>query len=182
MCRALFWTIIYCHGTELCDECGRRYERGLARDRHFFIWHAPQPLWDALMHRHGGCLCPDCFNRKADAAGYRLTWVPIVESLGFPGDRTATTNHWHNESRDWLCMGIPDPEFPDRSEPHVWAVVRDALEAAGYAQPPMDYYPPENFKLPSRSNADAGYSKMDRLAREATPEPGPTATQEEEAG
>lgn len=144
-------------GTEDCQECGGF--NGL-------IWHSPQPLWDELMGRQGGLICPWCFTAKAEAAGFRVQWTPMVTSAATRGDGIANSNWWHNETRDWLLMGQPDPDFPDRSEHPVWATVRDALEAAGWPQPPMDFYPPENFKLPSRSNLDAGYHKMDRLARE----------------
>lgn len=146
-------------GTEPCQDCGGF--NGL-------IWHSPQPLWDELMHRHGGLICPWCFTKRAEDEGIWITWTPMVARR----NRIGNSNWWSNETRDWLLMGSDDPDYPDRSEHPVWAVVRDALEAAGYSQPPMDYYPPENFALPSRSNPDAGYHKMDRAAREKynTPE------------
>ena len=122
------------------------------------------------MHRQGGLMCPWCFNAKVEELGYSVTWMPVVHRS--PGENHGNSNHWYNETRDWLLMGQPDPDYPDRCEHPVWTVVRDALEAAGYPQPPMDYYPPGNFVLPSRSNPDAGYHKMHRLAIEkfGTPE------------
>lgn len=141
-----------CDDGERCQDCGSG-NNGL-------LWHAPQPLWDLLQRRQGGLLCPPCFNAKAESTGYRLRWVPVVTAL----NGEATSNWWHNETFDWLLMGQPDPDFPDRSEHPVWATVRDALEVAGWPQPPMDFYPPENFRLPSRSNPDAGYHKLDWLA------------------
>lgn len=152
MLWALYYTQVLGHISELCGECGRRYEGGLGRQREFFIWHSPQPLWQEINGRYGGLRCPQCFNRAVRAAGYGVAWTPVVTRR----DGVATTNHWNNETRDWLLMGIPDEEYPDRSEPKVWAVVRDALEEAGYEQPPIDYYPAENFKLPSRSIPSAG--------------------------
>ena len=131
LARALWLTLVAGHDSELCQECGGRY-RGL-------LWHAPDPLWLELMPSKAGTLCPTCFARKAHEAGIRLSWVPVVTAR----HGEATTNHWHDETFDWLAMGLPDPGYMDGgrvNRPVTWFAARAGLEAAGFVLPPLDYY------------------------------------------
>ena len=71
--------------SETCQECGRR---------HHLLWHSPQPLWDELIGRPGGILCPRCFDAKARATGWRhvaemfkgMSLDPRHHLCFFPGD------------------------------------------------------------------------------------------------
>ena len=141
-------------GGEQCQECGNSMP---------VCWHAPQPLWDEMQHTQSGTMCPACFDKKASAAGYFLSWTPMA--IGANHEGWGNSNHWHNETRDWLMMGQPFPDYVERSEHPIWALIRDTLEANGYPQPPMVYYPRGNFKH-SRSEKKAGYHHMDKLAHE----------------
>lgn len=131
LCRALFLTVVLRHGSELCQECGRRYND--------FLWHAPTPLWMELVGHYGGLLCPRCFERKADAAGIRTMWTPMVTCRG----HVATTNWWCDPTRDRLLMGDPDPHYADDDLAHVpqghWGHIAATLE--WFDEP---YYPAEN--------------------------------------
>ncbi len=135
--RALLAVLLLGHDSELCQECGRRYP---------LIWWSPQPLWDELLapKYQGGCagglLCPRCFDAKAEAAGLRLNWTPMVVSR----DGVPTSNWWCDETRDALMVGEPDPDyFPDgqvRQPQPTWARVKPFV-ASDVASP----YPAENL-------------------------------------
>lgn len=89
--------------SETCQECGRR---------HHLLWHSPQPLWDELIGRPGGILCPRCFDAKARATGIWTLWTPMVVRR----QGVATTNWWHDPVRDRLLMGEPDPHYFDEEK------------------------------------------------------------------
>src|SRR5436189_74128 len=57
---------------EFCHDCGRRQP---------LIWHADDNVWEVITGRTdgGGVLCPQCFDRRAEAVGVMLYWVPNVE-------------------------------------------------------------------------------------------------------
>jgi hypothetical protein len=54
-----------------CDDC----EGPIA-----VVWYAPNPLWNRIMGGFnckfdpGGCLCPECFDRRAREQGEPLVW------------------------------------------------------------------------------------------------------------
>jgi hypothetical protein len=78
--RATWLTVARRCGMELCQFCGGRY---LPNESTFrpFCWRAPTSLWAELIDASGagaGLCCPGCFDRKADEAGYRLMWTPLV--------------------------------------------------------------------------------------------------------
>lgn len=125
----VFWhTLVLRHYGERCQQCGRRMP---------LIWWSPTPLWCELVtNSGGGCLCPRCFDRIADAAGIRLMWTPMVVSRTIGGERVPTTNWWLSDTRDWLMMGeldsacferdlcISDGIYPTQWP---WKRVKDAL-------------------------------------------------------
>lgn len=156
LARVLWLVIVMRHYSETCQECGRRYS--------WSGWHAPARLWAEVNGRYSGTMCPKCFGGKARALGYAIIWTPMVAGNYVNGKYVANSNHWHNETRDWLMMGQPDPKFRDHSESQIWADVRDTLSAMGYILPDVSYYPPENFKH-SRSIPEAGAEETDRRAR-----------------
>lgn len=65
LARALYWTVIRLHGSELCEQCGRSY----------VTWHATQPLWERVRTSSSGLLCPRCFEHLAEKAGVRTVFV-----------------------------------------------------------------------------------------------------------
>jgi hypothetical protein len=129
-------------GSEPCQDC--RKFNGL-------IWSSPQPLWMELNGRYGGLICPRCFDAKAEAAGIRLVWTPVVTCR----DHVATTNHWTDPVRDRLLMGEPDPHYHDDERAQVpqghWGEIAKAL-GWDYETP----YPDEN-----RSDRMAGVAYRD---------------------
>lgn len=132
LARAVWVTVVLRYGSEDCQECGRGYRE--------FTWWAPQPLWDTVMPTSGGLLCPRCFTAMATAAGYRLTWTPMVVAV----DGVPTTNWWLDQTRDVLLMGEPDPGyFPGgkvRQPQPTWARV-----AAVYPVDAPSPYPDANL-------------------------------------
>lgn len=156
LARVLWLVIVLRHYSETCQECGRRYS--------WSGWHAPAPLWAEVQGRYSGTMCPMCFGKKARALGYSIIWTPMVVGNFVDGKYVANSNHWSNETRDWLMMGQPDPNFMDHSESEVWRDVRDGLDSWGWELPDLSYYPPENFKV-SRSIPEAGAHETDRRAR-----------------
>ena len=77
------WSAYACgHIGERCQDCGRDY----------FLWHSGNDLYAKVTGYNalpwsdgsgkaelgGGCFCPPCFNRRADAKGYVLVWRPEV--------------------------------------------------------------------------------------------------------
>lgn len=120
--RSLWLKLVRDHKTEMCQECGRAQP---------FIWHAPDPLWLELIHRPSGILCPFCFEAKAKAAGIWVDWTPVVAARGRKGDWHHTSNWWHDATRDWLLMGVSDPDIQAHyPEQRPWDVVREALATA----------------------------------------------------
>ena len=74
----VLWDRLHGYYSESCQECGRTYA----------VWHAPDYLWHKLVSKSGGgLLCHDCFDAKAERAGYVLVWVP---SVWFRRDRPKT--------------------------------------------------------------------------------------------
>jgi len=56
---------------EHCQDCERPYA---------MIWEAPNDLWRELVGPNGaGLLCPDCFDKRAAAAGKKLSWRCVVD-------------------------------------------------------------------------------------------------------
>ena len=56
---------------EYCHDCGRTQP---------VVWHATDDLWAQVSgHPDGsGVLCPDCFDRRAQAMGMLLLWEPRI--------------------------------------------------------------------------------------------------------
>jgi hypothetical protein len=120
----LYWTFVRRYPGELCQDCGCP-GRG-------FIWHSPNALYIELTGGLGGLCCPECFDKRAKAAGIWLTWTPMVCARRGPdGERHPNSNWWQNETRDDLMMGEPDPDFWKRDfeipQPP-WDRVRAALQ------------------------------------------------------
>ena len=57
---------------ETCQDCGRR---NMSRVGSY--WLAPDDLWNEVIGRASGILCPDCFTRRANAAGIRIHWTAV---------------------------------------------------------------------------------------------------------
>jgi hypothetical protein len=124
---------------ERCQLCGRGWS---------FVWHAPDPLWRALVNSDlSGCVCPACFDTAATAEGFDLRWTPIVaQRNGVP-----TSNWWHDPTFDALAMSEPDPDYYSgglvRVPQPVWREVREGLALVGseiMAGVAYSVYPLEN--------------------------------------
>lgn len=110
--RTLFLVLVLGHDGEFCCDCGWKYE---------LLWWSPKPLWGELMNAGGGgMICPRCYNRRADRAEIRLIWTPMVASRRVNGTTVPTTNWWLSDTRDWLMMGVPDPDCFDRDRDSEW--------------------------------------------------------------
>ena len=83
---------------EICQECDQTYD---------LLWHAPQPMWREVTGGYSGTLCPSCFTKKAKEHGFDFSWTCLVVGK----DGVPTTNWWHDNTRDRLLMGEPDPGF-----------------------------------------------------------------------
>jgi hypothetical protein len=70
-CR-LLWHDFVIHplfvGHEVCQDCGRGYP----------LWHAEGDLWDRVHGSPGGLLCPHCFDRQAQEAGFSIEFRAIL--------------------------------------------------------------------------------------------------------
>lgn len=111
LARMLVLVLVVGHDTELCYDCGCRYNRTL--------WWAPNELWTELVTaRPGdasgyapGLLCPGCFNDRAKRAGIVLTWTPMVSGWREHGEFVPSSNYWCDPTRDRLLVGEPDPNY-----------------------------------------------------------------------
>ncbi len=54
---------------ESCDDCGIKQP---------LVWHAEDALWMKVtgITDGGGCFCPSCFDRRAEAFKIYLRWRP----------------------------------------------------------------------------------------------------------
>lgn len=54
-------------GTELCEDCGRRYP----------LWSAADHLWTKCMGDFGGLLCPSCFSDRMENKGIIVQFLAV---------------------------------------------------------------------------------------------------------
>ena len=135
--RVLWSAYVLGHMGESCDLCGRDMD---------YSWWAPTPLWQALVSQSGyGCVCLRCFDRLAEQAGWVIRWSPIVNGRRENGIHTPTTNWLHDDTREALLMGRPDPGAFDRPpgedgrmpQQEPWAAIR---ELTGLPDAPVGGY------------------------------------------
>lgn len=55
---------------EYCNECGR--------EQPLVWWCRDTSTWIELNGTEGGALCPECFTRRANKAGYFMRWFPEI--------------------------------------------------------------------------------------------------------
>jgi hypothetical protein len=76
--RALYWTLIRLHETEICALCGGPVH---------IVFHVPDSIWEAVTGYGGrrdteaapGVLCPPCVTDLARDAGLFLHWTCDTE-------------------------------------------------------------------------------------------------------
>lgn len=82
------------HPEDFCDECGGRN----------IVWSAPNDVWNQVTgHPAGLILCPVCFVRRADAAGFRDCWTLVPDALLPEPAFTAEAAQRYLDTQAWLA-------------------------------------------------------------------------------
>jgi hypothetical protein len=73
--REFYWTRIRRYDGEICQDCGNavRHHTGSC-------WRTSEEVWNAVMGRATGILCPPCFTKRARAVGVRVLWEAMPEA------------------------------------------------------------------------------------------------------
>lgn len=72
--RRAYWRWARRYSGEMCQGCERPVRLGIAS-----YWRASDELWNKIVGRPSGVLCPRCFTEKARGMGVRVAWLAMVE-------------------------------------------------------------------------------------------------------
>lgn len=95
---------VICADRERCNRCERDYR----------MWHAPSPLWNAVMR--GGCIdgpwefsemiCPNCFMEMAEDRGVADGFRVVADNVRVPLQTVTPSGRvWDDKRQLWIQPG-----------------------------------------------------------------------------